>query len=146
MANVRFSWMSFFLRFLVALVLVYSTYNPHEYSYYHWVKNALFGGTGNTFQGSNALLFICGVVLLTGWIGFLTATRRSLGLLGITLSAALCGGLIWLLIDLHLVPEGNPVVMTHIILIVISAILAVGLSWSHITRRLTGQVTTDEVE
>jgi len=33
-----------------------------------------------------------------------------------------------------------------IILFVTSAVLAVGMSWSHIRRRMTGQIDTDEVD
>ncbi|MGB5773274.1 MAG: DUF6524 family protein [Sedimenticolaceae bacterium] len=31
-------------------------------------------------------------------------------------------------------------------LVLLSAILAVGMSWSHIRRRLTGQIDVDEVD
>ena len=36
--------------------------------------------------------------------------------------------------------------MTWVVLAVLSLILAVGMSWSHIRRRLTGQVDVDELE
>jgi hypothetical protein len=36
--------------------------------------------------------------------------------------------------------------LTWIVLVGLSLLLAVGMSWSHIRRRLTGQVDVDEVE
>ena len=36
--------------------------------------------------------------------------------------------------------------VTYIILVVISGVLATGISWSHIRRRMTGQVDVDDVE
>jgi hypothetical protein len=36
--------------------------------------------------------------------------------------------------------------VTYIVLIVICWILAIGVSWSHIRRRITGQVDVDEVD
>ncbi len=37
MARPSFSLISFLLRWLVALVLVFATFNPTDYSYYRWV-------------------------------------------------------------------------------------------------------------
>jgi hypothetical protein len=36
--------------------------------------------------------------------------------------------------------------MARVVLIGVSLILAVGMSWSHISRRLTGQADTDVVD
>jgi len=55
-------------------------------------------------------------------------------------------GLIWLLLGWDLFSASNLQTMTHLVLIIISAVLAVGMSWSHINRRLSGQVDTDEVD
>jgi len=35
MAKNDFSWLNFFIRLLFALVLVYASYNPSGYSFYH---------------------------------------------------------------------------------------------------------------
>jgi hypothetical protein len=69
-----------------------------------------------------------------------------LGWLGVLLAIAFCAGLIWLLVNLELLSAADFKTLAHIALIVISAVLALGMSWSHIRRRLTGQVTTDEVD
>jgi hypothetical protein len=54
--------------------------------------------------------------------------------------------LIWLLVDLGWISVESTGVITWLTLIVISLILAFGLSWSHIRRRLTGQVDVDDMD
>jgi len=41
---------------------------------------------------------------------------------------------------------GNVTVMSWIILTLISLVLAVGISWSHIRRKISGQVDADDVD
>jgi hypothetical protein len=138
MASARFGFGSFLARLVAALVLVFATYNPSGYSYYHWLKGSL--------SAFDPLVALAGVVLLIGWVMFLRATVRSLGALGMILAAALFGTLIWLVIDRGWLAADNVKVITYIVLFVLSAILATGMSWSHIRRRLTGQIDVDDVE
>ena len=56
MARPSFSLASFLLRWLVALVLVFATFNPTDYSYYRWVAG--MGG------GNLALKALAGVALV----------------------------------------------------------------------------------
>jgi hypothetical protein len=96
--------------------------------------------------GPLALKALVGIVLLIGWTIYLRATLRSLGGFGMVLVIALMVCLLWLLITWKVIPHGS----THAILcmaeVVISALLAVGMVWSHIRRRLTGQMDVDEIE
>lgn len=130
------------LRILGALVLVYATFNPTGHSYFHWVLAPLIG-MGAPSGGSSALKFLAGVVLVIGWVVVLQATRRSIGLTGAFLALALCGGLIWLLIEQHVVSPTGSAAIAHIALVAIGLVLGVGMSWSLFSRRLTGQVDTD---
>ena len=127
---------SFFARWLFAVALVFGTYNPSDFCYLNWVLDS-----PSEFGPVMALI---GVVLLIAWIVYLRATLLSLGLLGITLGAALFGCLIWLFIDLGLLSLDCTSALTWIILLVLSFILAAGMSWSHIRRRLTGQFDVDD--
>jgi hypothetical protein len=144
MAGGRIGAAGLAMRILGALVLVYATFNPTGRSYYHWVLAPLLG-LGPGLGGSSALKFLVGVVLLFGWVVVLQATRRSIGLTGAFLALALCGGLIWLLIEQHVVSPTGTAALAHIALIAIALVLAVGMSWSLFSRRLTGQVDTDQV-
>jgi len=123
------------LRFLAALVLVFATWNPTGRSFYHW----LMGNLSNV----TALLVFAGVVLVIGWFLFLHATLESLGLLGIILTLAFFGSLTWLVFDLGWLST-NQGVLSYVVLVVIVAILAVGMSWANIWRRLSGRVEMEE--
>jgi hypothetical protein len=100
---------------------------------------------GTPSGGSAALKFLAGVLLVIGWVVVLQATRRSIGLTGAFLALALCGGLIWLLIEQHVVSPTGSAAVAHIALVAIGLVLGVGMSWSLFSRRLTGQVDTDQV-
>ena len=133
-----FTPLGFALRLLAAAVLVLLTFNPTGYSYYHWVA----GSTPHLTPP----IALAGVVLLAGWIVFLTATMRSLGFLGVALSLAFFAALIWLFASWGWLDPHNTTAMAWIMLFVFAGILAVGVSWSHIRRRFTGQTDVDEVD
>ncbi|MCB1862776.1 MAG: hypothetical protein KDI47_13770, partial [Gammaproteobacteria bacterium] len=73
-------------------------------------------------------------------------TLRSLGVIGTTLAVALFGVLIWLLIDRNLLSLENTTLLQYIGLSIVAIIMAIGISWSHIRRRLTGQLDVDDVD
>lgn len=131
------------VRFLTALLLVYATFNPEGISFYHWTVVPLMRGEG---IGSVGPLKVVGaILLLIGWLVFLQATRRSLGIIGAVLVFALGAAIVWLLIDWHVVAPTSARAITHVVLIIVSLVLAIGLSWSSFTRRVTGQLDTDQV-
>jgi hypothetical protein len=129
---------SFIGRWAFAAILVFGTYNPTQYSYIGWVfaEETSFG----------PLVALAGVALLIAWIIFLRATFLSMGWLGIILGAALFGCVIWLFIDLGWLALDSPSAISWVVLVFLSLILAVGMSWSHIRRRLTGQFDVDDIE
>lgn len=128
-------------RVLAAAVLVFCTYNPEGMSFYHWAIAPVVHGSASF----TPLKFLAGVVLLAGWVIFLQATRRSIGPTGALLVAAITGGVIWLLIDQNLVSASSGKGIAHIVLIALALVLGVGMSWSHFSRRLSGQSDTDVV-
>jgi hypothetical protein len=132
-------------RFATALVLVYATYNPEGWSYFHWLTHPGTHSSASWLQ-TPALKFMVGIGLAIGWVIFLGAARRSLGAVGVVLVAALCAGVVWLLVSWEVVSASSVRGLTHISLIVIAIVLGVGLSWSHVSRKLTGQVDADVVD
>ena len=128
----------FLLRFLFALFLVMLTYNPSGYSYSHWLQNS--------FSDFSPLLGLAGISLIIGWVIYIRATLRSLGLIGLILAGLFFATIVWLLVDWGWLGLDNVTVMNWVILILISAILAVGVSWSHIRRKISGQVDADDVD
>jgi len=141
----HFSWSGFLLRFLFALALVYASYNPEGYSYFHWIQASL-GHTETGLLGSDALKFVSGILLLIGWVVYINATRNSLGVFGVILILSLSGGVIWLFAEMDLFDTHSIRTIVHLTEIVAALILALGMSWSHIRRSLTGQVDVDELE
>jgi len=132
------NWVGVGVRFLLAMVLVFATYNPSGYSFFDW-------GIKNIADFSILKLFV-GVVLLIGWAMFIRATLVSLGPFGITLAAAFFGTLLWLVVDWGLIPASSVKAVTYLILVAASAVLATGMTWSHIRRRLSGQLDVDETD
>jgi hypothetical protein len=76
----------------------------------------------------------------------LRATWRSIGPIGLVLAIAFFGGIIWTVIDFGLVDTAKPTVMAYLLLILVSLVMAVGLSWSHVRRRVSGQSDIDDLE
>lgn len=134
----RFTYQHFLWRWLFSTLLVFGTYNPSHYSYINW----LFA-EGSSFGPFVALV---GVVLVIAWIIYLRATFLSMGWLGIALGTALFACFIWLLVDLGLLDVDSTSAFSWVALVLMSLLLAVGMSWSHIRRRLTGQVDTDDLD
>jgi Family of unknown function (DUF6524) len=134
----RFGWDSFIIRFIFSIVIVFASYNAEGYSYYNWAVAELPNFT--------VLKAFAGVVLLIGWIILIRATLGSLGIIGIVLAIAFFGLLIWLIFDVFGLATDNLRVITYIVEIMIASVLSIGVSWSHVRRRISGQVDTDELD
>jgi len=126
------------LRFLFALVLVLCTYNPSNYSFYHWLMSSLSNIT--------PYIAIAGLLLLIGWAIYLRATLRSLGFVGIVLAGLFFACLIWLLVYWGVLALDKFSTLAWVTEILLAALLAIGMSWSHIRRRMSGQVDMDDVD
>ena len=133
-----FNFGGFTIRFIFAIIVVFTTYNPEGMSYYHWVSEAL--------PEFNVLKAFLGVVLLIGWIILIRATLGSLGIIGIILAVAFFGLAIWLVVDILGLSTDNIRVISYIIEIMLASVLSIGVSWSHVRRRISGQVDTDELD
>ena len=137
-ASREFNFVSFVWRFLASLLLVMVTYNPTRYSFVGWLRAA----TPENPLGPEH--FVVGVALLIGWVILLAATQRSLGTFGLLLGGAMLGGVVWLLTDIGWLSVSTVSSATWVGLFCVAALLAVGLSWSHVWRRLTGQFEVDD--
>ncbi len=134
----RFSWDRVALRFLLALAVVAATYNPTGTSFWHWIS-----ADPLAFTPAKGIL---AVVLVIGWVVLLRATFNSLGGVGIALAGALFGVLLWGLMYWGIVPSDSFTAMKWVGVMVIVGILTVGICWSHVRRRLSGQYDVDELD
>lgn len=131
----------FLLRWLGAAFLVFATYNPTGWSYTDWIMaSGADAGAGNV-----PLKILVGLLLLGGFGVYFRATWLSLGLLGIALVVAVFAVFVWLLVDYNLVNVGSMAVIVLVVEIILTIVMGVGMSWSHVQRRLTGQLDVDDL-
>ncbi len=130
--------MGFVIRWIFAFVLLAATYNSTDWNYVRWAQaNA---------ETNLSLTVLFGLILLVGYIIYLRATLRSIGIFGMILILAVVGTLIWVLFDQGVISLADPSVNTWIGIFALSVVLAIGLSWSIVRRRLTGQTDVDDID
>ena len=134
----RLTLSGFLLRFAFALVLVLLTYNPTGNSYLHWFVNGL--------PKLTAIQALAGVALLIGWVVYARATLLALCKPGLALAALALGIVLWVLVSMGWLSLQNHGALGWILLAMLSIVLAVGMSWSLVQRRLSGQADVDEVD
>jgi hypothetical protein len=128
---------SFVMRLLASLLLVFSTYNPTGYSYYHWIMNGSLSPVALKVFVGIGLVIAYGVVLTVTFAAF-----RRAGLI--------VGGLAALLFSIELaillvpIPRGaswqNWIMLgQYSVLFALAVVIAFGVSWSLLIERLTGQ-------
>lgn len=130
--------MGFVVRWIFAFLLVALTYNPTDWNYSRWAAE--------NWSEQMPLAVLFGLVLLVGWIIYLRATLRSIGPFGVLLVLALMAALGWVLYDQGWITLDNPSLNAWLAVIAASVVLGIGLTWSIIRRRLSGQVDIDDVD
>ena len=130
--------MGFVLRWLIAFVLLAATFNPTQINFIHWATH--------NFDTQMPQVVLVGLVLFAGYVIYLRATFRSIGVAGMLLVAARFGALVWVLIDWGILTLENPSVTVWLALLALSLVLGIGLSWSIIRRKLTGQTDVDDID
>jgi hypothetical protein len=131
MATPGISWVGVIWRMAFAVALVLLTFNPSGYSFYHWVLGA---------QVDVAAKALAGVALLIGWVVCLRTAFVALGALGLVLGAALFGCAVWLLVNTGVLKLDGVSALSWVVLVVLGLLLGIGLSWSLVRARATGQI------
>ncbi len=124
------SFVGFLMRWLVAVLLVLGTFNPTSFCYLSWVLSS---------SGNLPLKALVGIMLVAVYAVYYHATRISIGKFGVVLVLLLFGTVIWQLADWGWLDPANPSVMGWLGLFILATIMTIGMSWSHIQRRLSGQ-------
>ena len=130
--------MGFVLRWLFAFVLLAATYNPTQWSFVRWATT--------NWQEQMPLAVFIGLVLLVAYVLFFTAVLRGIGAKGVILILAVIAALVWVLHDYGWLSLENLSANTWIALFALSVVLAVGMYWGILWRRLSGQLEVDEDE
>lgn len=130
--------MGFLLRWVLAFALLASTFNPTPYNYIHWAQ---MGGNGKM-----SIVVLSGLVLFVCYVIYLRATLRSIGPLGVALICAIFGAVIWVLSDFGFLALNNATSNTWLIILALSLVLGIGMSWSFVRRAISGQADVDDVD
>ena len=131
-----FGPVNFLQRWLLTVFIVFATYNPSGMSFLHWAVS----------PGSNkSVVAAVGVAILGVFVFIARSTWRSMKLIGITITALFCILFSVMLIDLRVIALTSTEVFEVIALVVIASTLGVGLSFSAIRARLSGQIDSDDV-
>jgi len=130
--------MGFFLRWLFAFILLAATFNLTQWNYVRWSL---------AHEAEQLpMTILLGLVLLVGYVIYLRATLRSIGAFGMALVLALVGASLWVLFDYGVLRLGNRDFNVWLGLIALSLVLGIGLSWSILRRKLSGQADVDDVD
>jgi len=130
--------MGFLIRWLLAFVLLTATYNPTQWNFVHWAMAQ--------YTDMLSVTVLAGLVLLVGYIIYLRATLRSIGLFGMILVLSVAGTLIWVLFDQGFIDLSDPTINTWLAIMILSLVLAIGLSGSIVRRKISGQADVDDVD
>lgn len=132
----KFGLYSIFLRWLLVASIVFATYNPSGRSFFHWAPEA---------DVDFSLKLAVGLVLLTANLTLLNLALRSLGYIGTFLVVISTISIAVTLERLDLVRlETRDSLVLYIILFLTLA-LTLGVCWSAIRTRISGQVDSDDI-
>ncbi|MCJ7872212.1 DUF6524 family protein [Marinovum sp. 2_MG-2023] len=130
--------MGFLVRWVFAFVLVAATFNPTKYNFIGWATQ--------NYATQLPMVLLLGLLLVVGYIIYLRATLRSIGAFGMFLVAAIVAALLWVLYDYGVLTLGNRNLNTWLGILALSVVLGIGLSWSIVRRKLSGQADVDDVD
>lgn len=130
--------MGFLTRWAVALLLLAATFNPTPYNYIRWLRD--YG------EANLSIAVLAGLLLVAGYIIYLRATLRSIGMGGMFLVLAIVGAMLWVLRDVGLLSFDDGDRNIWLGLGAASLVLGIGLNWSHVRRALSGQSDMDDVD
>ena len=130
--------MGIFLRWLGAFVLLSVTFNPTQWNFVRWA--------GANYATQLPLTLLIGLLLGVGYLIYIGATLRSIGAFGVILVGAIFGALIWVLMDYGVLTLGSPALAVWLGIVALSIVLGIGLSWSILRQRLSGQASVDEID
>jgi hypothetical protein len=131
-------FMGIFLRWLGAFVLLSATFNPTDINFVRWAEA--------NWSSQMPLTTLLGLLLGVGYMIYVGATLRSIGGFGIILVAAIVGAILWVLIDWGWLTLENTSLNLWLGIFLLSVVLGIGLSWSILRQRLSGQASVDEIE
>ena len=144
-ARAAFKWqvnegqtMGFLIRWAGAFALLAATYNPTQWNFTRWALT--------NWEAQLPITILLGLLLFVGYIIYLRATLRSIGVFGMLLIFAIVGTALWVMYDQGWINLDDSNLLTWIGIVALSIVLAIGLSWSIVRRHLSGQADVDDID
>jgi hypothetical protein len=119
------------VRTLACFLLVFATWNPTGYSFIAWARYSHWATTPE--------IAVAGILLLGLHILFLRIAWLSLGADGISAALAIILAGMLTLYEFDLIDPWRGVILTYLLLCAFSLVLAIGVTWSLLKRRIVGQ-------
>lgn len=132
----QFGLINVVVRWLFTLGLMFGCYNPSGRSYVHWVLGA---------SASPAVQIFVGCLIATAFLVLAGATLRSLGYPGLVALGVLLVALAGTLVQVGLVDPGSRLQVVVAAQALLATGLTIGLCWSALRARISGQVDSDDV-
>ncbi len=130
------SILGYSVRLLIAMLVIFGSFNPSGYSYYHWLQ---------LDSGDWAVKLFAGLTLTVVLYLQLNAMWRSMRLVGTLMLTTINLAGIWLASDLGLVDLHDRTQLTLTIQVALTVLLGTGFCWSHIRYRLSGQMDLENI-
>ena len=130
--------MGFLIRWAGAFALLAATYNPTQWNFTRWALT--------NWEAQLPITILLGLLLFVGYIIYLRATLRSIGVFGMLLILAIVGTALWVMYDQGWINLDDSNLLTWIGIVALSIVLAIGLSWSIVRRHLSGQADVDDID
>jgi hypothetical protein len=132
----KFGFVSMLVRWFMIMGVLTAIYNPSGRSFVHWAVE----GTAPL-----SLRVAVGSVLLARLAYCYRLSVRALGPIGVLMLAALLAVMATALVDIGLIqPQGRAAMIAYLQAIITTG-LTVGVSWSALRTRISGQIDSDDI-
>ena len=128
--------MGFVLRWVAAFVLLAATFNPTEWNFLRWAQDS--------WAEQMPVIVLVGLLLAVAYVVFVTAVLRGIGAFGVLLILAVIAAMVWVLVDFGWIDLDDPGVLTWVVIAALSVVLATGMYWGILWRRISGQLEVDD--
>jgi hypothetical protein len=132
----KFGFFSILLRWLLVATVIFGTYNPSGRSFAHWALES---------DADLLLKLSVGLVLLALNLTFIQLTFRALGTIGVLLLAICLISIALTLIKLEFVSLYTWELLQLYIILFLTLALTIGVCWSAIRTRISGQVDSFDI-
>ncbi len=122
------------VRALICFFLVFATWNPTGYNFIAWARYSPWATAPEIAAAGSLLLALHILFVRIAWL--------SLGADGISAALAIMLAGMLTLYEFDLIDPSRGIVWTYMSLSAFSLMLAIGMSWSHLKRRIVGQSNT----